>query len=849
MHPHHTSSWIKVTLIVVGSCVLNTWGQSKPLETPKAPCPQWTHSAPSQQERWEQLIIPYQQPAKPRSHYGTLIGNGLIGVEQSGDPGTDIFHLNHKGFWSGDPQYTEELHRHGEWTASPKDRRHAWEQTRKLLKEAYAEGLDVEQRLAKMKEMEEAAKGMWCTSVQATFLPMGDLSIRQPGHEANYTDYRRWLDLDGATAHVTYRYQGTVYRRQAFVSHPDRVMVVQLTNDGNVPMDMEIGLQLPPEMQGKSPDNQVTVDTKRKEVVMTGRAPIVKTGNGGQWVPDRGITFESRVRLLTKGGSIETGANSIRIVGATQVTLIYASETSYKDNLTAPATHTINLTERVKRTLDQASQKSIANLLERHQKDFRSLFRRLWLSLEGESIHSGNRTIAPEDYVRYYQYGRYLMISAERANTLDLPFNLCGLWNPVWDPPNQSAYFLNENLQKMHAVAGPGNLSDTCEPYWKWIKHAASSQRGGKTAKDCFGIDQAWTISHSSDAWCKTDLWGGETRWSNWNGGGYWIAADLYNAYDFTGDIDFLAGCYPVFEGASRFALGNMIQVDGIKGELKNYVVLAPSTSPEHWFLEPNGKYIGSVDIMTTGDLWACRNLFHITLRAGTTLQQHGYPVDTALLRSIRSAISKLPPLELYIDTETGLLREWYNEYRRGEDGHRHATHLMGFFFGYAGMPATNSPQAPSNRVFNAARHELKRLGDLGGGYHPDIVTMGIRAGMPEWALGKILDTTPEPWAAGSFIWKWIPISAPVVEPLLDSRHDTLDILPALPATWKNGRIAGIRARGGAQLSISWQDGELTRCAIDLPTQKIPRILYKGQPVNPQNDHRFIIRTSSTTTL
>ena len=280
MHPHHTSSWIKATLIVVGSCVLNTWVQSKPLETPKAPCPQWTHSAPSQQERWEQLIIPYQQPAKPRSHYGTLIGNGLIGAEQSGDPGTDIFHLNHKGFWSGDPQYTEELHRHGEWTASPKDRRHAWEQTRKLLKEAYTEGLDVEQRLAKMKEVEEAAKGMWCTSVQATFLPMGDLSIRQPGHESNYTDYRRWLDLDGATAHVTYRYQGTVYRRQAFVSHPDRVMVVQLTNDGNVPMDMEIGLQLPPEMQGKSPDNQVTVDTKRKEVVMTGRAPIVKTGKG-----------------------------------------------------------------------------------------------------------------------------------------------------------------------------------------------------------------------------------------------------------------------------------------------------------------------------------------------------------------------------------------------------------------------------------------------------------------------------------------------------------------------------------------------------------------------------------------
>lgn len=818
-------------LTVLFPCVQASSG----VKAPRFPTLQWKDSFPTGGEGWEDMKIDYRLPASPRSHYGTPLGNGFFGVEQSGDPGEDVFQLNHKGFWSGDPEYSEYIQQgNAGFKTTRAQRKDAWEKTRKLLTEAYVRGLSPEARLAKMKEAEAAAKGMWCASYQATYLPMGNLRVRFPGHGEGFSDYRRFLDMDGATGHVSYAHEGVTYTREAFASHPDKVMAVRFTNDKEVPMNLEVSFDLPPEMTGKSPDNKTFLDSAAKEVVMTGRAPIVKTGDGGQWFPDRGVTFEARARVLAAGGTVTCGEGRLTVSGAKEVVLLFSCETSYKDGLTNPARSGIDVAGNVRRAIDGAAGKSWNALLGRHRDDFRSLFRRLWLDMGGSPILSGNRSIKPEEYVRYYQYGRYIMISGERENTQDLPLNLCGLWNCTWSPPNESAYFLNENLQKMHALAGPGNLSDTAEPYWKWIGNIASRERGGKTALESFGIKDAWAVSHSSDAWAKTEFWGDETRWANWNGGGLWILNDLYNAYDFTGDASFLEKAYPVMEGAARFVLGNLMRVEGNGGELSPYVVMAPSTSPEHWFLDGQKNYVGAVDIMTTGDLWACRNLFHILLKASDALQKQKKSVDAALVAQAKEALQKLPPVEMYIDTETGLLKEWYNEYRRGEDSHRHATHLMGFFFPHAGMPSS-----AGSKLYQAARGELKRLGDLGGGYHPDVVTMGIRAGMPAWGLGKILETDPEPWAKAGYIWKWFPISAPVVESLLDSRFGELNILPALPDEWKSGSVSGIRARGGAQLAITWDKGELVKCVIDLPGSTTPVIRYKGEKVDVSRDKRF----------
>ncbi len=75
-------------------------------------------------------------------------------------------------------------------------------------------------------------------------------------------------------------------------------------------------------------------------------------------------------------------------------------------------------------------------------------------------------------------------------------------------------------------------------------------------------------------------------------------------------------------------------------------------------------------------------------------------------------------------------------------------------------------------------------------------------------------------------------------EMLLQSHTGTINLLPALPAAWKEGQVLGMRARGGYEVDIAWSAGILKTTTIRSLAGDTPRVEVSGNLIDLKSDPR-----------
>jgi len=746
----------------------------------------------------QDYLLTYKQPAsstyKGWEEEALPIGNGSLGAKVFGLIGAERIQFNEKSLWSGGPLPDSSDYQGGN------------------LQDQYGFLADIRQALEKRdynlaKELAEQHLVGPQTSQYGTYLSFGDFLIEfsQQGRTlSQVTDYQRQLNISKALATTSYVYKGTRFEREAFASFPDDLLVQRFTKEGLETLDFTIELSLTRDLasdgkyeQEKSDYKECQLDITASHILMKGR------------VKDNDLRFASYLAWETDG-DIRICSNKVQISGASYANLFLAAKTDFAQNPASNYRKKIDLEQQVIDLVDTAKEKGYAQLKSRHIQDYQALFQRVQLDL-GSDVDTSTTDDLLKNYKPqegqaleelFFQYGRYLLISSSRDCPDALPANLQGVWNGVDNPPWNSDYHLNINLQMNYWPSYVTNLLETAFPVINYVddlrvygRLAAARYAGIVSQK---GEENGWLVHTQATPFGWTAP-GWDYYWGWSPAANAWMMQTVYEAYSFYRDQDYLREkIYPMLRETVRF--WNAFLHEDRQAQRW---VSSPSYSPEHGPISIGNSYDQSL-------IW---QLFHDFIQAAQELS-----LDEDLLTEVKEKFDLLNPLQI---TQSGRIREWYEEEEqyfqneKVEAQHRHASHLVGLYpgnlFSYKGQD-----------YLEAARASLNDRGDGGTGWSKaNKINLWARLGDGNRAhklLAEQLKTStlPNLWCThppfqidGNF-----GATRGMAEMLLQSHVAYLVPLAALPDAWSSGSVSGLMARGHFEVSMSWADKKLLQLTI-----------------------------------